>query len=76
MTATMPRGTTTGWELAQREQIQAFRAGRYVLIIARGDLPSPGYDVDIQQSPLRIFPPQFNLLRRERPGAWPDVVQP
>ena len=76
MTATLPRETTTGWELAQCTRIQAFRAGRYLLILAEGDLPTPGYDVDIQQSPLRFFPPQFNLLRRERPGVWPDVVQP
>jgi hypothetical protein len=76
MTATLPRETTTGWELAQREGIRAFRAGQYLLVVAEGDLPTPGYDVDIQQSPIRIFPPQFNLLRRERPGVWPDVIQP
>jgi hypothetical protein len=76
MTATKPRERTTGWELAQRTRIEAFRAGRYVLILAEGELPTPGYDVDVQQSPIRIFPPQFNLLRRERPGAWPDVVRP
>jgi hypothetical protein len=76
MTATLPRETTTGWELAQRTRIRAFRAGRYLLVVAEGDLPTPGYDVNIEQSPIRIFPPQFNLLRRERPGVWPDVVQP
>ena len=76
MTATLPRETTTGWELAQRTKIRAFRAGRYLLIVATGNLPTPGYDVNIEQSPIRIFPPQFNLLRRERPGVWPDVVQP
>jgi hypothetical protein len=76
MTATMPRKTTTGWELAQRTRIRAYRAGGYLLIVAEGDLPTPGYDVNIEQSPKRIFPPQFNLLRRERPGVWPDVVQP
>jgi hypothetical protein len=72
----MPRETTTGWELAQRTRIEAFRAGHYLLIVAEGDLPTPGHDLDIQQNPMRIFPPQFNLLRRERPGVWPDVVQP
>ena len=76
MTATLPRETTTGWELAQRTRIQAFRAGRYLLLVAEGDLPTPGYDLNIEQSPIRIFPPQFNLLRRERPGIWPDVIQP
>jgi len=68
--------TTAAFELAQRNRIRAFRLGGYVLIVAEGDLPTPGYEVDIQQSPLRIFPQQYNLLRRERPGIWPDVVVP
>jgi hypothetical protein len=58
--------TTAAFELAQRNRIRAFRLGGYVLIVAEGDLPTPGYEVDIQQSPLRIFPQQYNLLRRER----------
>lgn len=66
----------SGWELAQRTAIRAFRAGRHVLIVAEGDLPTPGYQVDILQSPLKIFPPQFNLLRRRRPGVWPQVITP
>ncbi len=68
--------TRASWEPAGRSSIRAFRADRYLLIVAEGDLPSPGYEVDIVQSPLRIFPQQFNLLRRERPGVWPDVVTP
>jgi hypothetical protein len=76
VTTTLPSETKTAWELAQRSRIRAFRAGRYLLIVAQGDLPTPGYELDIQQSPLRIFPQQYNLLRRERPGIWPDVVVP
>jgi len=76
MIATLPTETTTGWELAQRTRIRAFRAGRYVLIATEGDLPTPGYELDIQQSPIRIFPQHYNLLRREKPGVWPDVVVP
>ena len=68
--------TTTGWELAQRTTIKAFRAGRHLLIVAEGDLPTPGWEVDIEQSPQDVFPPQFDLLRRERPGLWPQVIQP
>ena len=63
-------------ELASRTLIRAFRTGRYVLIVAEGEVPTPGYDVDIVQSPLRIFPPQFDLLRCARPGPFPDVVTP
>ena len=62
-----------GVELAQRSSIRAFRAGQYVLIVAEGEVPTPGYEVDIVQSPLRIFPQQYNLVRRERPGIWQGV---
>lgn len=65
-----------GWVPAQRNRIRAFRRDRYVLVVAEGDLPTPGYDVDIKQSPERIFPPWFDLLRRERPGFWPQVITP
>ncbi|MGH3871789.1 MAG: hypothetical protein ACRDSR_09815 [Pseudonocardiaceae bacterium] len=63
-------------ELAQRTSIRAFRVQQYVLIIVEGELPTPGFDVDITQSPLLIFPPQFNLLRCPRPGIWPQVITP
>jgi len=67
---------TVHCQLAQRTMLRAFRAGEYVLIIAEGELPSPGFDVDIEQSPLRIFPQQFNLLQCPRPGIWPQVITP
>ncbi|PXX10298.1 hypothetical protein [Mycolicibacterium moriokaense] len=63
-------------QLAQRDTIQAFRAGRYILIVAKGDLPTPGYEVDIEPNLLQIFPQQYNLVRRSRPGIWPQVVTP
>lgn len=68
--------TATGWEPAQRTQVRACRVGRYLLIIAQGDLPNPGYGVDIGPNPRKIFPQQFNLLRRARPGVWPEVISP
>jgi hypothetical protein len=63
-------------ELAQRTGIRAFRAGRYVLIAAEGVLPNPGFDVDVAESPLRIFPQQFNLLRLPKSGFFPQVLSP
>ncbi|MBV9161097.1 MAG: hypothetical protein JO309_13615 [Pseudonocardiales bacterium] len=63
-------------ELAQRTRIRAFRARQYVLLIAEGELATPGFDVDIAQSPLEIFPPQFTVLCRARPGTWPRRVTP
>lgn len=60
--------------LAPRTRIRAFRARQYVLIIAEGELPTPGFDVDIVQSPPEVTPAQFTLLRRARPGIWPRNV--
>jgi hypothetical protein len=76
MTTSPPVETTTASKLAQRSRIRAFRVGRYVLIVAEGDLPNPGYEVDIELSPIDIFPPQYDLLRRQRPGFWPQVIVP
>jgi hypothetical protein len=66
---------TVTCELAERTRIRAYRAQQYVLIITEGDLLTPGFDVDITQSPLRIFPPQFNLMRCPRSGIWPQHVK-
>jgi hypothetical protein len=63
-------------ELAGRSRIRAFRAAQQILIVAEGELPSPGYEVDIRQNPIRIFPPHFDLLRCALPGVWPDVIAP
>jgi hypothetical protein len=65
-----------GCELAARRKVRAFRAGALLLIAAEGDLPTPGFSVDIVQSPLRIFPQQFNLLRCPRSGFFPQVITP
>jgi hypothetical protein len=66
----------TTCELAQRNTIRAFRVQRKVLIIAEGELPSPGYDVKITQRPERIFPPWYQVLRCPRPGNFPQIVVP
>jgi hypothetical protein len=63
-------------ELAQRTRIRAFRARGYALILAEGELPTSGFNIDIVPSPLRIFPPQFNLLRCPRPRHGPQFVTP
>lgn len=63
-------------QLARRNQIRAFRVEKYVLILAEGELPTPGFDVDITQSLLKIFPPQFDLVQCPRPGIFPQVITP
>jgi hypothetical protein len=67
---------TTGWQPAQRTRIRAFRAGRYVLLLAEGRVPDPGFEVSVHRSPLRIFPQQYHLVQRRRPGFFPAVLVP
>jgi hypothetical protein len=62
--------------LCTRTSIRAFYAAGQLLLVAEGDLPTPGYGVDFNQSPIATFPPQFSLQRCSRPGIWPDVVTP
>src|SRR6266516_3025690 len=66
----------TSCESASRTSIRAFRHEEHLLIVAEGELPTPGYDVDIEPSPLRIFPQQFDLVRCRRPGIFPQHVTP
>lgn len=63
-------------ELAARSSIRIRQCDGNILICAEGDLPSPGFDVAIEQSPLRIFPPQYNIIRCRRPGVFPEVITP
>lgn len=54
----------SGWQLASRRKISAFRLGSVLWISAEGMKPTPCYDVDIQPSPADVFPPEFNLVWR------------
>lgn len=63
-------------ELSTRTRIRAFRASQNLLLVAEGELPTPGYRVDIQQNPARVFPPHLDLLRCELPGLFPEVITP
>ncbi len=62
--------------LANRTTLRVFQSEGHLLIVAAGDLPSPGYDVDIEQSPLRVFPPQYNIVQCRRPGIFPQIITP
>jgi hypothetical protein len=64
----------TDCELSQRTSIHAYRVDQYLLLAAEGELPTPGFRVQIRQDPRRIFPPQFDLLRCALPGIFPQVV--
>ncbi len=75
-TAQVGEAVTNECELASRMALRALRSGDNVLIVAEGELPSPGYEVDVAQSLIPIFPPQFNLLRCALPGIFPQVITP
>jgi hypothetical protein len=63
-------------ELAARTGIRAFRTDQNLLLVAEGELPTPGFRVDVQQDPRGTSPPQFSLLRCQLPGIFPQVVTP
>jgi hypothetical protein len=67
---------TTTCVLAQRDSIRAFRIGPKVLIVAEGQLPTPGYDAKITLRPEDIFPPWYEVLRCARSGLFPQIVVP
>ena len=65
------------WEPADRNELRAFRLpGNHLLVTAQGDNPTPGYVVDLEQSLIKIFPPQWVLRRRRLPGIFPQVETP
>lgn len=63
-------------ELARRTRIRAFRARQYVLIIAEGELPTPGIDVHIIPSPVETSPTQFTVTCCPHPGIRRQRVTP
>ncbi len=68
---------TTVCELAPRNTIRAFRTkGGKVLIVAEGELPSPGHTAKITPRPEEIFPPFYQVLQCSGPGFFPAVLVP
>ena len=63
-------------ERAQRTTIRAFRPGTSVLIVADGELPHAGYDVEIALRPEDIFPSWYEVLGCPRPGFFPPAKVP
>jgi hypothetical protein len=49
----------TSRDLAQVETAHAYQVGPYLVLRITGEKPSPCYEVDIEQSPTDVFPPQF-----------------
>jgi hypothetical protein len=55
------------WKPARARQITAVRYGRVIWLTAQGVKPTPCYEVEFQQAMIEIFPPQWNLVWREKP---------
>lgn len=62
--------------LAQRTKIESYRFLDHLVVVVEGQLPNPGYDVDIEQRPSHDGLTSFQVVRRARPGMWPQVVTP
>jgi hypothetical protein len=57
-----------------RGTYRAFRlSNAQVAILAEGELPNLTDQADIQQSPLRIFPPRFDLFFLQQPISAPTT---
>lgn len=63
-------------ELASRRSIRAFYLREFLLIVAEGDLPTPCYEVEIEQNLLTVEPPEFVLKRCYTGGFCPEVITP
>lgn len=58
------------------DEVRAFQHDGYLLIVAKGTTPTPGYRVHLVQSPLRIFPPQYIVEQCELAGVSAQVISP
>ena len=64
------------WELSSRDSTRAFFGHGHLVVVAEGHFPTPGYAGDIEVSLIDVFPPEYNILRRRLPGAYPRVLAP
>ncbi len=63
-------------QLCQRTKIESYRFLDHLVVVVEGSLPSPGWDVDIEQRPSHDGVLSFQAVRRARAGMWPQVVTP
>jgi hypothetical protein len=58
------------------DQIRAFWVGDGVIIAAQGTLPTPCWEVEIELSPIDVWPPEFGLNRCNTGDICTQVVTP
>jgi hypothetical protein len=69
--------TADDTQLAQVKSARGYEVGNYLLLQIAGEKPSPCYEVDIAESPIDIFPPEFSAaLKRDPDAICPAVVVP
>lgn len=56
-------------EPAQVEQANGYRIGQYLVLRIAGERPTACYEVDIEQLPIDIFPPEFAATWAQDPRA-------
>jgi hypothetical protein len=66
--------TDNGWELAPQASYAASQTPGEVIIRASGENPTAGFETKLVQSPARIWPPQFRLMRKRPDGMVAQVV--
>lgn len=69
-------GLPAGWEIAPTGTFSAKQEGGQVTITAKGENPTAGHEMKLMQSMLRIWPPQYVLIRKRPTGMAAQVVTP
>lgn len=66
--------TTRGCAPASVTSVTAEQSGDTLTLTAKGETPTPGFEVSIEQSLLTVEPPAFTVLACPLPGMWPQHV--
>jgi hypothetical protein len=75
--ASGPLGVEPGWELMPAgATFSASQSGGQVTVRAGGENPTAGYVTKLTPSPLRIWPPQYLLVRHPPDGMAAQVITP
>jgi hypothetical protein len=69
-------GLPSGWELAPQGTYTARQGRDDVTIVARGENPTAGYQVQLVQRPVKGYPPQYMLARKKPDGIVAQVIKP
>jgi len=69
-------GLPEGWEMVPTATFTATQQGGEVVIRAKGENPTAGIETKFLQSMLRIWPPQYTLIRKRPAGVAAQVITP